>query len=322
MILDELIFDRTIADINRVNYLHKKVSLKTATVAEFEEWQKPLKGSSNYQDLNRVSNALEYLVPVLRDNGYYPTFKKVLEMNVSLKNQFSNSNFSKGIENWTNHLGANITINNGVCTADGTGKGAIYLTQNFSQTIKNHKVYASVKILKCRGQQTLYYELPYSFFDVVYDIAEPTKMSGILTISNEMEYGGILNQTGNSMVIFTEPLMIDLTESFGLGNEPTKEWCDKNLSYFDGIKNATLPRYFNNKDIRYVDIMDRLMYNIKQVASGKYLGIPLSFDGFTYVHENNVEKALFYTPKYMGNKNTIRMHVGTFYSGGTGGLRR
>ena len=29
-------------------------------------------------------------------------------------------------------------------------------------------------------------------------------------------------------------LCINLTETFGAGNEPTKEWCDKNISYFDG----------------------------------------------------------------------------------------
>ena len=29
-------------------------------------------------------------------------------------------------------------------------------------------------------------------------------------------------------------LVIDLTETFGAGNEPSKEWCDENISYFDG----------------------------------------------------------------------------------------
>ena len=28
--------------------------------------------------------------------------------------------------------------------------------------------------------------------------------------------------------------VIDLTESFGAGNEPSKEWCDANIDYFDG----------------------------------------------------------------------------------------
>jgi hypothetical protein len=31
-----------------------------------------------------------------------------------------------------------------------------------------------------------------------------------------------------------EPMLIDLTACFGAGNEPTKEWCDANISYFLG----------------------------------------------------------------------------------------
>lgn len=29
-------------------------------------------------------------------------------------------------------------------------------------------------------------------------------------------------------------ICVNLTESFGAGNEPSKEWCDENISYFDG----------------------------------------------------------------------------------------
>lgn len=36
-------------------------------------------------------------------------------------------------------------------------------------------------------------------------------------------------------------LLVDLTATFGAGNEPTKEWCDKNLDYFDGTKTFNLP---------------------------------------------------------------------------------
>ena len=32
-------------------------------------------------------------------------------------------------------------------------------------------------------------------------------------------------------------LMIDLTVAFGAGNEPTIDWCDENIQYFDGSKN-------------------------------------------------------------------------------------
>ena len=29
-------------------------------------------------------------------------------------------------------------------------------------------------------------------------------------------------------------IVVDLTETFGAGNEPSKEWCDDNITYFDG----------------------------------------------------------------------------------------
>jgi len=36
-------------------------------------------------------------------------------------------------------------------------------------------------------------------------------------------------------------LLVDLTATFGAGNEPSKAWCDKNLDYFDGTKTLSLP---------------------------------------------------------------------------------
>jgi hypothetical protein len=35
---------------------------------------------------------------------------------------------------------------------------------------------------------------------------------------------------------FNGLMLVDLTESFGAGKEPTKEWCDKNIPYFLGTK--------------------------------------------------------------------------------------
>ena len=38
-----------------------------------------------------------------------------------------------------------------------------------------------------------------------------------------------------SGVFFYDGLVvIDLTATFGSGNEPDKEWCDKHINYFDG----------------------------------------------------------------------------------------
>ena len=34
-------------------------------------------------------------------------------------------------------------------------------------------------------------------------------------------------------------LVVDLTTTFGSVNEPSKEWCDKNIDYFDGTTTVT-----------------------------------------------------------------------------------
>lgn len=38
-------------------------------------------------------------------------------------------------------------------------------------------------------------------------------------------------------------MLIDLSEAFGEGLEPTQEWCDNNIPYFEGTKGLYLPEY-------------------------------------------------------------------------------
>ena len=45
---------------------------------------------------------------------------------------------------------------------------------------------------------------------------------------------------------FDDIMVIDLTEIFGKGNEPTKEWCDKNINY----NTTAIKKYNNSVDIR------------------------------------------------------------------------
>ncbi len=42
------------------------------------------------------------------------------------------------------------------------------------------------------------------------------------------------NAGKNAISYFDGYTCINLTETFGAGNEPSKEWCDQNISYFDG----------------------------------------------------------------------------------------
>ncbi len=44
------------------------------------------------------------------------------------------------------------------------------------------------------------------------------------------------NASASGNVYFDGLVVVDLTSSFGAGNEPDKAWCDRNISYFDGKK--------------------------------------------------------------------------------------
>ena len=79
MELDNLIFDRTQADVDRAAYLSRLWVNGTfsGTTDELAEWASDLKGAYNASDLNRVGSAVEYLTDTLYTMGYnVPTVPK------------------------------------------------------------------------------------------------------------------------------------------------------------------------------------------------------------------------------------------------------
>ena len=68
---DKLIYDRTAADVARVNELMRKVRAGSATDAERAEWLGGgMKGAWNASDLNRINDWLAYLTDFLEAQGY------------------------------------------------------------------------------------------------------------------------------------------------------------------------------------------------------------------------------------------------------------
>ena len=70
-IIDELITDRTQADVNRVRELALK-GWANLTEGEKAEWNAGMKGAYNATDLNRVGNAVTYVAGRLEEAGYAP----------------------------------------------------------------------------------------------------------------------------------------------------------------------------------------------------------------------------------------------------------
>lgn len=75
-IIQELITDRAQADVNRVRELALK-GWTGMTTAEQTEWAAGMKGAYNYTDLNRVTQAMDYINNQLVGYGYATGYQKI-----------------------------------------------------------------------------------------------------------------------------------------------------------------------------------------------------------------------------------------------------
>ena len=70
-IIDTMITDRTEADVKALEALTARINAGTTTADDWAEFLAPgHKGGYNYEDLNRVGAAVEYLAGRLKDAGY------------------------------------------------------------------------------------------------------------------------------------------------------------------------------------------------------------------------------------------------------------
>lgn len=69
-IIDELITDRTQADVAVLKALADKIKSGSFTAADILEFNLPSKGAYNFEDLNRVGKALIFLAELLTESGY------------------------------------------------------------------------------------------------------------------------------------------------------------------------------------------------------------------------------------------------------------
>lgn len=111
--------------------------------------------------------------------------------------------------------------------------------------IPSHKYYARVEV---------YQETKNGSVDIYWPIAEPRMAYGtqgaagswhiISTINNRSSFTAGNYQLrldyncagGSGKMWFDGAMLIDLTETFGAGNEPAASWCDANIPYFTGTQ--------------------------------------------------------------------------------------
>lgn len=119
--------------------------------------------------------------------------------------------------------------------------------QSLSPPILNHKYYSSV-MLKSDGNtggndgrsefyggdglgKNWVFQSTLNFNNSSWTKVSSLHSIDVINASNFMWRLFIVNPTANLFV--DNLILVDLTAAFGLGKEPTKEWCDTNIPYFE-----------------------------------------------------------------------------------------
>ena len=173
----------------------------------------------------------------------------------TLKNLVENNGYEDSLNAWIINSprgSANITIGyTGVKALSfvGSSNGTYIITQQnfvYGAPTVNHKYYGSmmwngsgVEMQDARFE--IWSQDAADGFIVFFhkdNITKWHKLSGIGSISgstytsNQWIVRNFIVSSGNSGGIADNLMIIDLTAAFGEGNEPSKEWCDQNIPYF------------------------------------------------------------------------------------------
>ena len=131
--LDNLVFDRTQSDVERVKQLTAALVAGTATAAERAEFVSGLKGAYNATDLNRVGAAVEYLRDRLSDDAgtYVDVAPKTDWTETDIPNQPQATQYIADIQN----IRAAFILPDGTPEAPDTLTGLTYSQANAIETI-------------------------------------------------------------------------------------------------------------------------------------------------------------------------------------------
>lgn len=155
--------------------------------------------------------------------------------------------FDSSIKKYTNYsLKVSITRTN-------TGEAYFYQTVN-PPMIQNHKYYVCCWIYlptnsSATGMQVYWPEAEPLMGDMVADTTKINQWQKLSLIATRTNWSSgnqkfrfdIEGSISPNYVYIDGAMLIDLTDCYGEGKEPTKEWCDNNISFFmDGIKRQVI----------------------------------------------------------------------------------
>lgn len=157
-----------------------------------------------------------------------------------------------------------------------TGAAETTATSTYTINVNNtHTYYARVEILQTTQVGSA---------EMFWPVAAPNMISGtaisatetwkiVSAVKNRSSFtdgqaGKIRLDFNNSNsageMYYNGLMLIDLTEAFGAGNEPTKEWCDANIPYFKTTKTIDIlnsPEYHHYEFMLNYPSLSTTLYN-------------------------------------------------------------
>ena len=132
-----------------------------------------------------------------------------------------------------------------------------------------------------------------------------TAISSVITVDQTpaSSYGLRTFTVGGSVPAWVDSIvLIDLTEAFGEGNEPDKEWCDEHIPFFADGYNIPFSEMFDDYTWYHSDIpqareLTAYLQNVKWLRDAMVLlpstpEVPADMEGFTFTEANDIEKIL------------------------------
>ncbi len=157
-----------------------------------------------------------------------------------ITNLVSNGSFENGTTDWSGDV---MTISDDTSSS---GTKSLYIkdideNHNFwyTQTINNisvgDKIYYTLKSKVLNGRFNIILDDDNGTSLPARESSEFVKISSIYSSKHDT----FNVQVGSSYAVIGEGyiddvIIINLTETFGAGNEPSKDWCDEHINYFDG----------------------------------------------------------------------------------------
>lgn len=335
-ILDTLITNRTSADVSRAKDLNKK-GFAAMTEAEKAEYLVGLKGAYNATDINRVGEACEYVANRLHQYGYAVDVQKIPHYGDSryatITNLVQNGSFESS-DGWSTWSASAI-----IDYATPFGSKALRLTgdelaqRSVQRPIVGHTYYGR-EYIKTDGEVTIgdgRFEVHGGDGDGlnwVYgwnrgNFPTWTIQSNTYTIEvvNAQDYVLRTFKVGGSGTAYIDGIMlVDLTESFGAGNEPSKDWCDENIPFILSSGQVLRPvRYeWVMSDIPTPNEMSVYIANIQHLRDVFTLIAPQApddADQMTYEEANNIEKILIAVDELLERVIASFVYSGQTFSG-------